>query len=249
MKPFVGLLAPFAFEQGLANVAHVAEAGVGGFCEVGDAPCAAGIAKEDAQDRGGLGGEDRPQSPSFGLGPVRDGAVDVDTVEGEADVPDEIQVRDIMVGADRPGLGRQVRTHDHGDPTSAGVAVTGLASIRDVALELIDGRTDETGSPVRLDFDDERMGVIAVPEVDPCVYGRSVRIRLFTANGNGLETRHVVEQVTSRGQGDGLESRHRFIYFHHMMKIAKTVKNCQASQAPAPPRCIPRSCADGWGLD
>ena len=102
--------------------------------------------------------------------------------------------------------------------------MTGLTGMRDVALELIDGRTDETGSSVRLDFDDERMGVIAVPEVDPCIYGGTAWIRLFTANGNSLETRHVVEQVTSRGQGGGLEGRHRYAYFHHLMKISKTMK-------------------------
>ena len=81
-------------------------------------------------------------------------------------VPDQIQIRDAVIHADRPRLGRQVRTHEHGDPSSAGVSRIGLASMHQVSLELIDGGTNKTRSTAPLDLDEECIGYVAVLELD-----------------------------------------------------------------------------------
>ena len=126
----VPFLTPLPFKQGFANVAHVAEARIGRLRQVGDAPCPTGIAKENSQDCGRSRGEDRSQSSGFGFWPVCNRAIDVHIAEGEASVPDQIEIGDIMICADRPRLGRQVGTHEHGDQTPAGIAVTGRTNIR-----------------------------------------------------------------------------------------------------------------------
>ena len=86
----------------------MAEARIGRFRQAGNAPCPVRIAKEDPQDCGRLRGEDRPQRAGFGLGPVCNRSIDIDIVEGEVSVPDEIQVGDIMISADRPRFWREV---------------------------------------------------------------------------------------------------------------------------------------------
>ena len=77
--------------------------------------------------------------------------------------------------------------------------------MRQVALELIDRRSDKTGSAVRLDFDDERIGVIVAGELDLSVHGMIASDPLLAANRNNLETRHMVQQLTGRIHGRGFQ--------------------------------------------
>ena len=98
--------------------------------------------------------------------------------------------------------------------------MTGLTNMRQVALELIDRGPDETGSTIRLDFDNERIGVIAALELDTSIYGMAgsealvmeYRAGLSGAVTRSSRTRTAFTAVVSR-------SFCRFGLFHRSMKI------------------------------
>ena len=123
-------LEPFPFQQGLADIAYMAVARIGLCGQIGDAPCSIRVAQQDAQDGCRLRGEDGAQRTGLGAGLVCDGALNVDGVEHEPRVPGQIEVGDIVVGADGARLRRRVGADKHGNEAPAAKCFTGLAQSR-----------------------------------------------------------------------------------------------------------------------
>ena len=63
-------LEPFPFQQGLADIAHMAVARIGLCGQIGDAPCSIRVAQQDAQDGCRLQGENGAQRAGLGAGLV-----------------------------------------------------------------------------------------------------------------------------------------------------------------------------------
>jgi len=95
--------------------------------------------------------------------------------------------------------------------------------MRQVSLELIDRGTNETGSTAPLDLDEERVGCVAVFELDESVDAVAAE-RVLLANRTGLQVRHLLEQVTGRVYSGDFRAFHQSGFFHHTLKIRYLVK-------------------------
>ena len=79
---------------------------------------------------------------------------------------------------------------------SVGIAVTGLTSMGQVSLQLVDRGSDEAGRTVPLDFDDEHVGIIPVFELDTSIYEMAASEPVFVVNRTGLQVRDMPQEVT-----------------------------------------------------
>ena len=192
--------------------------------QIGDPPRSTWVAQQNAQDGCRLRGEDGAQRAGLGAGLVCDGALDVDSAECEPCIADQIDVGDIVVGADGARLRRQVRADKNWNEAPAAKCFTGPAQSRHAALELMDPRTDKPGGSVRIHVDDERIGSTGVAQTDQCIDTVDGADPSFTLHRFDLHVRHVAEQVANRIHGADVSLFHQLDWFQHLMNIEETVK-------------------------
>ena len=84
-----------------------------------------------------------------------------------------------------------------------GIVVSVLTNMSQVSLELVDRGSDESGSTVPLDFDDEYIGVITVFELNTPVDGMAAPAQVFANRTGSLQVGDMPEQVTDGVQGGG----------------------------------------------
>ena len=158
---------PFPFKQSFANIAHMTKARIGFFGQVGDAPCAVWLTQYNAQNSGCLRVEDRTQRAAFSFRLICDGSINIDTIESEMGVPEKIEICDVVIGADRPRLRRQVGTDKHRNQTLVGIRTIGLIHMRHIVSKVIDRGTDKARCSIPFHLDYERVIEAATAQSDP----------------------------------------------------------------------------------
>ena len=72
-------------------------------------------------------------------------------------VPEKIEISDIVIGADRPRLRRQVGADKHRNQTLTVIRVIGLIHMHHIVSKVIDRGTDKARCPIPFHLDDERI--------------------------------------------------------------------------------------------